>query len=192
MKSHGSGEFKRSEFKDLGENVIFEPGVLVFHPENIAIGENVYIGHQTILKGYFEGDMIIGSGTWIGQQCFFHSAGGIIIGTNVGIGPGVKIITSYHGEDGINKPIVHSKLVFDKVQIGDYSDLGVGSIILPGVTVGKGALVGAGAVVTKDIPDYAVAVGSPRSGDAGGYARPAVSQRWCESLLRPVGLGRRH
>ena len=64
--SHGSGLFERSQFARLAYNVIFETGVLVFHPENIEIGDDVYIGHYTILKGYFRNKMIIGSGTWIG------------------------------------------------------------------------------------------------------------------------------
>ena len=53
-RSHGTGEFSKADFKSLGEKVIIEAGVLIFHPENITIGNNVYIGHNTILKGYFK------------------------------------------------------------------------------------------------------------------------------------------
>jgi len=160
-KSHGTGRFNKSDFKKLGDRVVFESGVLVFHPENISIGNDVYIGHQTILKGYYNSKLIIDDGTWIGQQCFFHGAGNLQIGKNVGIGPGVKIITSYHSEEGIIKPVLHSKILFEQVTVDDDSDLGVGSIVLPGVKIGKGVVVGAGAVVTKDVPDYAVVIGSP-------------------------------
>jgi acetyltransferase-like isoleucine patch superfamily enzyme len=161
FKSHGTGSYSLKDFKKLGERVVFESGVLIFHPENISIGDDVYIGHQTILKGYYKGELNIEDGTWIGQQCFFHGAGNLSIGKNVGIGPGVKIITSHHSEEGINIPVLHSKLDFEKVSIGENSDLGNGSIILPGVQIGTGVIVGAGAVVTKDVPDYAVVVGSP-------------------------------
>jgi len=160
-KSHGDGSFKIEQFKKIGDNVIFENGVLVFHPENIILGDNIYIGHQTILKSYYKGLLTIGDGTWIGQQCFFHSAGNITIGMNVGIGPGVKIITSYHSEEGRDKPILHSELIFKEVLIEDNADLGVGSIILPGVTIGKGAIVGAGAVVTSNVSPFHVVVGVP-------------------------------
>ena len=160
-RSHGTGEFKLSQFKQLGNGVVFEPGVLVFHPETISIGDNVYVGHNTILKGYYKGEMNIGDGTWIGQQCFFHSAGRIDIGTNVGIGPAVKIITSFHHEEGRSKPVLHSGLGFDPVIIGDDADLGIGSIFLPGARVGRGVIVGAGAVVTRAIEDYSVAAGVP-------------------------------
>jgi len=160
-QSHGTGEFHLTDFCALGEGVVFEPGVLVFHPENIEIGKYVYIGHYTILKGYYKNKMVIGEGTWICQQCFFHRAGGLLIGKNVGIGPGVKIITSFHEEEGLNKPILHSRLAFAPVTIEDDCDIGVGVIILPGVTIAPGTQVGAGAVVDKDLPPYAVAAGVP-------------------------------
>ncbi|MBN1659638.1 MAG: acyltransferase [Anaerolineae bacterium] len=160
-RSHGSGDFQLDEIGFLGEGVVFEPGVRVFHPENIEIGAGVYVGHDTILKGYYQNRMVIGPGTWIGQQCFFHSAGGLTIGRNVGIGPGVKILTSFHAEEEIGRPILHSRIEFAAVTIGDDSDVGVGAIILPGVTIGRGVQVGAGAVVRTDLPDYAVAVGVP-------------------------------
>jgi acetyltransferase-like isoleucine patch superfamily enzyme len=160
-KSHGSGLFSTEQFKRIGENVIFETNVLVFHPETISLGSNIYIGHQTILKGYFKGEFIIEDGTWIGQQCFFHSAGSIHIGKNVGIGPGVRIITSLHSEEGIGMPILHSRLVFKEVIIEDDADIGIGSIILPGIIIGKGAIVGAGAVVTKNVEPFHIVAGVP-------------------------------
>lgn len=159
--SHGAGNLDHSQFRHIGENVIFEPGVLIFHPENIEIEDSVYIGHYSILKGYYKNVMTIGSGTWIGQQCFFHSAGGLSIGRNVGIGPGVKILTSSHTLESREIPILHSQIDFAPVVIGDDSDIGVGAIILPGVVIGKGVQVGAGAVVTESVADYCVVAGVP-------------------------------
>ena len=161
-RSHGNGKFKREDFKKIGENVIFEDGVLVFHPENIEIGNNVYMGHNTILKGYCKNKMSIGDHTWIGQNCFLHSAGGITIGKAVGIGPMVKILTSVHKEEkDLLKPIIFCDLKFNEVVIKDGCDIGMGSIILPGVKIEEGSIVGAGSVVTKDIPPYSVVVGNP-------------------------------
>lgn len=162
FQTHGTGEFSREQFKTIGENVVFESGVLVFHPDTITLGHNIYIGHGTVLKGYYKNEMHIGDHTWIGQGCFFHSAGMITIGKAVGIGPHVKILTSVHTDEGdIGKPVMHNPLEFKPVVIGDGSDIGVGTIILPGVTIGEGAIIGAGAVVTHDIPPYAVAAGVP-------------------------------
>lgn len=160
-RSHGTGEFSPSQFKSLGADCVFEAGVMVFHPENITLGHNVYVGHQAILKGYYKNEMVIGEQTWIGQQCFFHAAGGITIGARVGIGPGVKILTSVHAEHGRETPVLFSPIDLSPVVIEDDADLGINAVILPGVRVGRGAVIGAGAVVTEDIPPYAVAAGVP-------------------------------
>lgn len=159
--SHGTGEFKPQDFRHLGKNVIFEKGVLVFHPENIEIGDNVYIGHYTILKGYYKNLMIIGDHTWIGQHCFLHSAGGLRIGKAVGIGPGVIILTSQHEALERDIPVYFTPLKFAEVILEDGCDIGAGAIILPGVRIGEGAIVGAGSVVTRDIPAYEVWAGVP-------------------------------
>ena len=159
--SHGTGAFVRSEFASLGDHVIFEAGVLVFHPETVHLGDNVYVGHNAILKGYYKGQMVVGRDTWIGQQCFFHSGGGLTIGEAVGIGPGVRILTSSHSDPGIDRPIMEGAIRFAPVTIGDGCDLGVGSTVLPGVTLGRGVQVGAGAVVADDVPDFAVVAGVP-------------------------------
>jgi acetyltransferase-like isoleucine patch superfamily enzyme len=160
-RSHGTGHFTPAEFKSIGPDCVFEPGVLVFHPETVSLGANVYVGHHTILKGYYKNEMRIGDRTWIGQQCFLHSAGGITIGKSVGIGPGVKILTSAHAEGGRESPILFSPIETAPVVVEDDADLGINSVILPGVTVGRGAIVGAGAVVTHDVPAYAVVAGVP-------------------------------
>jgi len=160
-RSHGDGRFDPSSLRQFGDDVVIEDGVLVFHPENVSLADRVYVGHQTILKGYHTNRMEIGEGTWIGQQCFFHSAGGLRIGRNVGIAPGVRIITSYHREVGIDVPILHSPLVFEAVEVGDDCDIGVGAVLLPGTSLGRGVQVGAGAVVKGHFPDYSVVAGVP-------------------------------
>ena len=160
-RSHGTGDFKPEDFKRLGKGVVFEKGVLVFHPENIEIGDNVYVGHYTILKGYHKNLMVIGDHTWIGQQCFLHSAGGLRIGKAVGIGPRVTILTSQHRALDRDLPVYFSPLEFAEVVLEDGCDIGAGTIILPGVKVGEGAIIGAGAVVTCDIPPYEIWAGVP-------------------------------
>jgi len=160
-KSHGDGKFRKKDFRKIGKEVIFEKGVLVFHPENIKIGENVYIGHYTILKGYYKNLMEIDDYTWIGQFCFLHSAGGLKIGKGVGIGPGVIILTSQHDTSFRKIPVYFSDLKFGKVIIEDGTDIGAGAIILPGVRIGEGAIIGAGSVIVKDIPPYEIWAGIP-------------------------------
>jgi acetyltransferase-like isoleucine patch superfamily enzyme len=160
-RSHGSGAFRPEDFRELGPDCVFETGVLVFHPENIALGRNVYLGHHAILKGYYKGQLRIGDESWIGQQCFLHAAGDLTIGARVGVGPGVKILTSQHEEAGRETPVLFSPVAMAPVVIEDDADIGLGAILLPGVTIGRGAVIGAGAVVTRDVPAYAVVAGSP-------------------------------
>jgi len=160
-KTHGTGRFDPSQLAACGDQCVFEEGVLVFHPENVFLGNNVYVGHQTILKGYYKNSLHVGDETWIGQQCFFHAAGGLSIGARVGIGPGVKIITSAHRDVGRETPVLFSPIDLGEVTVGDDADLGVGSVVLPGVSIGRGAIIGAGAVVAENVPDYAVAAGVP-------------------------------
>lgn len=159
--SHGKGTALPDQFGAFGKNIVIEEQALFFHPESLYIEDNVYIGHHSILHGYHNNKMVIGMGTWIGPLCYFHSAGGITIGKQVGIGPGVKIITSQHDIHNRTIPIIQNKIITQPVTIEDGCDIGIGAIILPGVSIGKGVQIGAGAVVTEDIPSYAVAVGVP-------------------------------
>lgn len=159
--SHGDGIIDLSAISKLGENVIFESGVLIFHPENLEIGNNIYIGHNSILKGYYKNRFIIGNDTWIGQCCFFHSAGGITIGRGVGIAPKVSILTSQHRPVTSSEPVLFSDIEFRPVVLEDGCDIGVNSTILPGVVIGEGAIVAAGAVVNKSVPAYEVWGGVP-------------------------------
>lgn len=160
-RSEGCGTNDKNKLGKCGDNVIIEDGVRIFHPENIEIGDNVYIGHDTILKGYYNSKLIIGANTWIGQQCFIHGAGGVIIGENVGIGPCVKIHAARHKELGTDIPILFSGLEFLEIKIGNDCNVGIGAVILPGVEIGKGSKIGANAVVNRSIAEYSVAVGIP-------------------------------
>lgn len=161
FNTHGDGIFRLEDFHSIGENVIFEAGVLVFHPENIEIGNNVYIGHNSILKGYHKNRMSIGDNTWIGQNCFFHSAGNLRIGNNVGIAPCVKILTSVHSENPVSNPVIQNDLIMQQVLIENNCDIGLGAILLPGIKIGEGAIVGAGSVVVNDVEPDTVVAGSP-------------------------------
>ena len=162
FKSHGDGQFDRGDIATLGEAIVFEAGVRIWHPETVHIGNNVYLGHDAMLKGYHAGTLRIGNDTWIGQGVFLHSAGNITIGSKVGIGPFVKILTSAHEiPQDTTTAILAAPLNFAAVTIEDGADIGVGAILLPGVTVGTGAQVGAGAVVTRDVPPFSIVAGNP-------------------------------
>jgi acetyltransferase-like isoleucine patch superfamily enzyme len=161
-KSHGDGKFERSDFAKIGKNVVIEAGVLVFNPKNIEIGDNVYIGHNTMLKAYHIGKLVIGDEVWIGQNCFIHGAGGVTIGNKIGIGPGVMMFSSPHdlAKDNLG-PISEIPSKFQPIVIEDDSNIGMGAIIIGKVTIGKGTQVGAGSVVTRDTVPMSIVAGVP-------------------------------
>jgi len=161
FSSHGSGRFERDQLAAIGEGVVLEDGVLIFRPDLVRLGDNVYIGHRTMLKAYPEGGLTVGRDSWIGPNCFISAAAPIAIGAGVGIGPGVQILTSTHRDPGRDRPIIEGELRRGAVTLGDGADLGVGTLVMPGVTIGNGVQIGAGSVVVTDVPDYAVAAGSP-------------------------------
>lgn len=159
--SHGTGRFDPAQLGSLGEGCVLEEGVLCWYPETVSLGEEVYVGHRTMLKGDTRGTLTVGDNSWIGQDCFFHSAGSITIGRRTGIGPRVMILTSTHEETAPPVPIIDAPLALAPVAVGDGCDIGIGAILLPGAIIGDGAQIGAGAVVSGTIPAGAVAAGVP-------------------------------
>lgn len=99
----------------------------------------------------------IGEGSYINFNCNFVDDTKIIIGERVMFGPAVTIATVGHP---IN-PDYREYMYADPVKIEDNCWIGAGSIICPGVTIGKNSVIGAGSVVTKDIPANSIAVGNP-------------------------------
>ena len=150
----------RALCKSFGHGVRVGIGVLVLHPHTFEIGDAVFIGNQTFLQGRHDGRCAIGAHTWIGPQSYFDCRD-LELGEYVGWGPGAKVLGSEHTGDPIDAPIIQTDLMIKPVRVGRWADIGVNAVLLPGVTVGEGAIVGAGAVVTGDVPDYAIVAGVP-------------------------------
>jgi acetyltransferase-like isoleucine patch superfamily enzyme len=143
-----------------GPGLWVDSGFSFRHIETIEFGSDVYIGTQAVIQGRFDGVCKIGSNTWIGPQVFLD-ARHLHIGKNVGLGPGCRILGSAHTGEPVDRPIIETDLSVAPVRIEDDADIGINAVILPGVTVGRGAIVGAGAVVTSDVPAFAVVAGVP-------------------------------
>ncbi len=120
-------------YNQIGENSIVNNKLTVVRPKNVKIGKNVNIMNGVLMM----------------------SAGGITIEDNVRIAANVQLISNNH--DPYDRYVITCKPILIKEGVW----IGAGATILPGVTVGKYAIVGANSVVSKDIPDYAVAVGTP-------------------------------
>src|SRR5438552_12441209 len=95
-RSHGTGRYRLEDLGMIGKGVVLEEDVLIFNPAFVHLHDDVYVGHRSMLKGDTRNDLVVGRGSWIGQDCFFHSAGGIRIGMDVGVAPRVSILTSRH------------------------------------------------------------------------------------------------
>lgn len=118
-----------------------------------VISESVYIDKKANI--YEPQNLIIEEGTVI-TKAKLDCRGGLYIGKNCIINDDVKIITATHDYNSKTYDLIKRKSI-----IGDYAWIASNSMILPGVRIGKGAIVGAGAVVSKDIPDYSIVVGNP-------------------------------
>ena len=144
----------------VGAGLQVGPGVVWKHAETIVLGDGVFIGAQTVIQGRFDGTCKIGSHVWIGPHSYFD-ARELVIEDYVGWGPGAKVLGSSHTGDPIEVPIIATSLCIKRVVIGYGADIGTNATILPGVHVGAHAIVGAGAVVTTDVAEYAVVAGVP-------------------------------
>ncbi|WP_445637558.1 N-acetyltransferase [Nostoc sp. DSM 114161] len=150
----------RAVARKFGHNVRIGNGVGFKHLETFEIGNQVFIGSQSYIQGRFDGTCIIGNHVWIGPQSYFD-ARNLIIEDYVGWGPGAKVLGSAHTGLPIDVPIIQTDLEIKSVKVETGADIGMNAVILPGVTIGKGSIVGAGAVVTKDVAPFAIVAGVP-------------------------------
>jgi acetyltransferase-like isoleucine patch superfamily enzyme len=150
----------RAVARKFGNGVRIGGGVHFRHLETFEIGDGVFIGAQAFIQGRFDGLTKIGNHVWIGPQAYFD-ARDLILEDYVGWGPGAKVLGSAHTGLPIDQPIIETDLEIRPVRVEAWADIGTGAVLLPGVTVGKGSIVGAGAVVTRDVPPFAIVAGVP-------------------------------
>lgn len=152
--------FWRALAGKCGDHLTVEAGVGFKHIETFEIGEGVFIGAQAYLQGRFDGRCRIGKQVWIGPQSFFD-ARDLVLEDHVGWGPGAKVLGSAHTGLPLDIPVIQTDLEIKPVRVEAWADIGTNACLLPGVTVGRGAIVGAGAVVTRDVPPFAKVAGVP-------------------------------
>jgi acetyltransferase-like isoleucine patch superfamily enzyme len=166
----------RAAARQVGSGVGFK------HLETFEIGDKVFIGAQAYIQGRFDGTTIIGNHVWIGPQAYMD-ARDLVLEDYVGWGPGAKVLGSAHTGVPADVPIVHTDLEIKPVRIGAWADIGTNATILPGVNIGRGAIVGAGAVVTHDVAPFAIVAGVParflrwREGAPAAPSAPVPAQK---------------
>jgi maltose O-acetyltransferase len=134
-------KYRSVRFLSLGEGCLYKSLSSNFSNANkISLGNNVHIGPGAMLDG----------------------AGGITVGDGSILAPEVNVFSRSHNfDDNVQALPFDNVMLVAPVHIGRFVWIGTRVIVLPGVSIGDGAVIGAGAVVSKDIPSYAVAVGNP-------------------------------
>jgi acetyltransferase-like isoleucine patch superfamily enzyme len=150
----------RAMTRRFGNGVRIGRGAIVKHPETFEIGDGVVIGEQAFIQGRYDGRCVIGNHVWLGPQAYLD-ARDLVLEDYVGWGPAAKVLGSEHSGVPVDVPIIQTDLEIRPVHVGAWADIGTNAVLLPGVTIGKGAIVGAGAVVTHDVPEFAIVAGVP-------------------------------
>lgn len=135
----------KKKFKEFGEGAEFRAGAYAIACSKISLGKNAIIRPTTMLFADPRPD-----------------GAGIVIEDDVLLGSGIHFYVTNHRYDEITKPIFSQGHYDSKpILVKKGAWIGANSIILPGVTIGENSVVGAGSVITKDVPDRVIVVGNP-------------------------------
>ena len=153
-----------------GDNARLGYPCVLGHPEHIIIGNDSEVLSYGRLQafpgiigeGVKDPKIVIGDNCLIGYRFCALAAEDILIGKNVIMASDVTIVAHNHGMDVTSSvPYKDQSLQASAVRVGDNCWIGDNVVILPGVTIGKNVVIGAGSIVTKDMPDDVVVVGNP-------------------------------
>jgi acetyltransferase-like isoleucine patch superfamily enzyme len=171
-----------------GGRLFIGPRTRILFPRRLSVGRNCFLGGDSdinamAIQGMRLGDdvrirehawiqatsalgapgvgLIIGSGTYIGPRCLLGAGGGITIGARVTFGAGVHLLAENHEFRDAARLIQDQGGTRAGITVDDDVWVGNQVIVLDGVHIGRGAVIGAGAVVTRDVPPLAIAVGNP-------------------------------
>lgn len=169
----------------VGRNVVFGRSLTIRHPHKIVIGDNCIIDDYAVLDAKGDsntgismgsnvmlgrnsvlscknGDLIIGDNVNIAMNCFLQSAATVRIGQDTLLSAYCYLIGGGdHKMERTDIPIMAQGQVVRGIEIGEDCLLGGGVYVQDGVSIGKGSVIGTGATVTGDMPEYVVAVGVP-------------------------------
>jgi acetyltransferase-like isoleucine patch superfamily enzyme len=168
----------------VGRNVVFGVNVTLRHPHKVAIGDNVviddnccldakgtdnrgiligngvFVGRNTILSCK-NGDIVIGDHANLGFNCEIFSASRVRVGKSILMAAYTYLVGGDHLYDRTDIPVLEQGRTARGIDIGDGVWLGTHVVVTDGSTIGRDAIIGAGAVVVGDVPEFAIAVGAP-------------------------------
>ncbi|MEA5448371.1 acyltransferase [Leptolyngbya sp. CCNP1308] len=170
-------------FERFGKNVTIEFSVRFIRPKSMVIGNSCSICNYSFLNCWEDGGELvledsvrldqgfhlqalggkvrIGQNTYLGPYVCMAGPGDITIGKNCLIASNTGLYANNHIFSGVDIPINQQGLTAKGIEIEEDCWLGSGAKVVDGVTIGRGSVIGAGSVVTKDIPPYSIAVGAP-------------------------------
>lgn len=180
------GAYYKQVLAHLGRNSLIDIGVSIFNPRNVRIGDGTHIDTYVKIEG--GGPVAIGSYNHIASFTILAGRGGLTTGDYVGISAGSMLYSaSNHYTDGLTDkyfimsacaPATDQLVKEIPVVMEDHSFIGMNTIVLPGVRIGRGVVVGAGALVADDVPPWTVAVGVPARVVKERWPRPAGWETW--------------
>ncbi len=153
-------------FAGFGERSVIEPPLRLTGEARIEIGSDVYIGSDSWLQALGPATeppaIVIGDGTSIVGHCVLSARTSIRLGRRVLLARNVYIADHQHAFGDTDRAILDQGIErVEPIEIADGAWLGENVVVAPGVRIGRGAVVGANAVVLDDVPDHSVAVGAP-------------------------------
>lgn len=157
-------EFAGTSNIEIGDSVVITPNVTIKatgENNKVSLGTRVSILKGFNLTGLENTTIVIGDRTFINFDVLLNGPGHIKIGKDCLLAPRVALIAVNHIFSDTTRPINIQGHTAKGITIEDDCWLGFGVCVVDGVTIGKGSIIGAGAVVTKDIPPYSIAVGVP-------------------------------
>ncbi|MFN8637775.1 MAG: acyltransferase [Chloroflexota bacterium] len=159
--------FAYAENIRLGRNVYLDQGVYLHAcPGGIDIEDNAFIMHNAELHVFNfrqlpHAFIRVGERSFVGESVIIRGQGGVDIGKTVLIGPAAQLLAVNHNYGDPVTPILDQGITARGIVVEDGAWIGAGALVLDGVRIGGNAVIGAGAVVTKDVPANAIAVGVP-------------------------------
>jgi acetyltransferase-like isoleucine patch superfamily enzyme len=173
MKMNGLAAIEKNvrlrfaSYIQLGKGAYLDESVYIHAcPGGVTIGENTLIMHGAVLHVYnFRGlphsGIRIGKDSLIGEYTVIRGQGGVTIGDRVYTSPMTQLIAVNHVFDDPDRPFIEQGITAQGIVVEDDVWLGSNAVITDGVRIGRGAVVAAGAVVTKDVPAHTVVGGVP-------------------------------
>lgn len=172
LKNQYNDAMMLHRIKSENPTVTIEDDVLILSPQNLVLGKNIVIQKGTILNcgGMrwcdYRGKITIGDNCEIGPYCILYGAGEIEIGRGCGVAMGSTILSQQGDlskvfEEGRDVSSSRVPIKYDKVVLEEGAWVAAHVIIMPGVTIGKGAVIAPGAIVHKDVPPFKMVLAPP-------------------------------